>query len=44
MHTTVRECGSILYLGMAKEIYNLPYWYTNGIIGKELQTPKQACR
>jgi len=40
--TSIRECGSILYLGMAKEISNLPYWWLAKQWPKKLQTPQPA--
>ena len=41
----IRERGSVLYLGMATEILNLPYFCITQIMAKEaIQSPNQACR
>ena len=40
-----RAAGNVLYLGIAKEILNLPYWYYCRIMAKEAAKPKkQSCR
>ena len=38
----IRECGSFLYLGMAKEILNLPRLCISRIMAKEGTNPIQA--
>ena len=37
---SIRERGSVLYLGMAKEISILPYWCTSRITANEDTTPQ----
>jgi len=38
----IRERGSVLYLGMATEILNLPYLCIPKIIAKEATNPKSS--
>jgi len=38
----IRECGSVLYLGMATEILNLPYLCITRIMAKEATNPKPS--
>ena len=38
--TSIRERGSVLYLGMATEILNLPHLCTTQIMAKEAANPK----
>jgi len=38
----IRECGSVLYLGMATEILNLPYFCITQIMAKEATNPKPS--
>ena len=42
MGPCIRECGSVLYLGMAKEISHLPYSALAGKRSKEPQPPKPS--
>ena len=39
---TIRERGSVLYLGMATEILNLPYFCITQIMAKEARNPKPS--
>jgi len=38
----IRECGSVLYLGMATEILNLPQLCITQIMAKEATNPKPS--
>ena len=38
----IRERGSVLYLGMATEILNLPYFCITQIMAKEATIPKPS--
>ena len=38
----IRERGSVLYLGMATEILNLPYFCITQIMAKEATNPKPS--
>ena len=42
MYAIIRERGSVLYLGMATEILNLPYFCITQIMAKEATNPKPS--